>query len=111
MVSIKNKVTRLEKELNEINLLLNEVNDDNFFNKFERINFLINDVKKIREELLNLYPKVELKKNEEKLTSLAKQIKLKLDNIIDEKEKLSKDIKRKLEIIQNKKKISNYKQV
>ncbi len=87
---------------------MNEITDENFFDKFKRINFLTESVRNLREETLKLYPRSELKKNEEKINILTKEIKTKLDNMITEKEKLSGEIKKKLNILQNRKKISNY---
>lgn len=47
-------------------------------------------------------------KEKEELEILVKQIKEKFDNMITEKQKLSHEIKKKLSILQNQKKISNY---
>ncbi len=99
----------MEKELGEIKKLLEELDDNNFFDKFERINFLTEKIKTLREEMLQQYPRSELKANEAKLNILAKQIKEKLDNIIAEKKQMSEEIKKKLNTLQNLRKISNYK--
>ncbi len=110
-VSIKKLILRIEKELSEINSLLDELNDDNFSDKFSRINFLIDDIESLRQKMLNKFPLEDLKKNEKKINLLTKQIKIKLDNIFVEKKKESEEIKKKLNFVQNQKKISNYRKV
>ncbi len=110
-VSIKKLILRIEKELSEINSLLDELNDDNFSDKFSRINFLIDDIESLRQKMLNEFPLEDLKKNEKKINLLTKQIKIKLDNIFVEKKKESEEIKKKLNFVQNQKKISNYRKV
>lgn len=100
------KVKRLKKELEEISGLIDEVTDENFFKKFERITFLTESVKKLYE---SVFSSENINENEKKeLEILVKQIKEKFDNMIGEKQKLSDEIKRKLSILQNQKKISNY---
>lgn len=63
-------------------------------------------VKKLYE---SVFSSENINENEKKeLEILVKQIKEKFDNMIAEKQKLSDEIKRKLSILQNQKKISNY---
>ena len=86
--------------------MIDEVTDENFFKKFERITFLTESVKKLYE---SVFSSENINENEKKeLEILVKQIKEKFDNMIAEKQKLSDEIKRKLSILQNQKKISNY---
>ena len=63
-------------------------------------------VKKLYE---SVFSSENINENEKKeLEILVKQIKEKFDNMITEKQKLSHEIKKKLSILQNQKKISNY---
>jgi hypothetical protein len=95
--------------LKEINKLLDELTDENFFDKFKRITFLTENVFSIRQELKRSYSAEEIGNSGKKIDLLTKEIKLKFDNIISEKQKRSEEIKKKLSILQNQKKISNYK--
>ncbi len=86
--------------------MIDEVTDENFFKKFERITFLTKSVNKLHE---SVFSSENINENEKKeLEILVKQIKEKFDNMITEKQKLSNEIKKKLSILQNQKKISNY---
>ena len=87
---------RLKKELKEISGLIDEVTDENFFRKFERITFLTKSVSELHDSLFNAE---NVSSNERKeLEILVKQIKEKFDNMIAEKQKLSDKIKKKLSI-------------
>ena len=86
--------------------MIDEVTDENFFKKFERITFLTKSVNKLHE---SVFSSENINENEKKeLEILIKQIKEKFDNMITEKQKLSNKKKKKLSILQNQKKISNY---
>ena len=104
-----NGIKRIEKNFSEVLFLLENIDDENFNRKISRINFLYEDISKQKEILKLQFSLEELKKYDKFLTAKAKVIKEKFDNIIAKKSKKSISLKKELFLINNKKKLINYK--
>ncbi|GEM_PF-6093065 len=102
-------IKRIEKNFSEVLFLLDNIDDENFNGKISRINFLYEDISKQKEILKSNFGLEELKKYNKFLTDKAKVIKEKFDNIIAEKSEKSISLKKELFLINNKKKLINYK--
>ncbi len=102
-------IRRIEKNLSEVSTLLDSLNDNNFQVKIDRINFLYKDIVRQKELLKLNYSTEELRKYDKILIEYVKVIEKKFDNIIAEKNERSIYLKKELFLINNKKKLINYK--
>lgn len=105
----------LQLEIDKMKFLLNKVISDlvlveteefqpNFDNAKTRM-ILFN---KIKDNLIKEYPVEELRKYENELISLTKQIRNKFDNIVKKKKSDMATISARMKHIQNRKKLINY---
>ncbi len=108
-MEILSGIRRIEKNFDEVLTLLDGIDKDNFNGKMERINFLYNDISKQKALLRINYSSSELQKYEKLLIGKAKLINEKFDNIIKEKSEKSISLRKELFLINNKKKLINYK--
>lgn len=106
-MNIKNDLEIFKNNLAQIDFLLENLNDENFFSNFDKINNLSNEAKQIyiKNQKSEIYL-FELKELKDEYTKLIKK---KLDNIISKKQIELKITSKKLNELNNQKKINNYK--
>lgn len=106
-MNIKNDLEIFKNNLAQIDFLLENLNDENFFSNFDKINNLSNEAKQIyiKNQNSEIYL-FELKKIKDEYTKLIKK---KLDNVISKKQIELKITSKKLNELNNQKKINNYK--
>lgn len=102
------KINNLKHLFNDVIVDLDSIGVDDFDNHFKRAKANMILIHKLREELRSNYPKSQLKKDDEELMFLAKQIENKYDSIIEKYVNERNSLSGKLKSVQNKKKIANY---
>lgn len=108
MVELNDAMLKLENEFNSVLFELNEINDENFYSKFDRIKFLQNAIKKDRNAIVSQFDKKELAGYNDKFDILIKQITKKFDNMLSERRNRQKEISKKLNSLLNHKRLVNY---
>ena len=105
---IENKITELRDILTGVNNRLLSLTNDNFSVNLETAKSGMIKVDKLRNSLKNEYSYDELKKYDEEMTLLAKQIQVTFDNIIRDFRNKQDSILNEIVQLQNKKKLIKY---
>lgn len=103
-----NGLQKLENEFCSILSELNEINNENFESKFNRIRFLQDMVEKDRAILLAQFDHKKLQGHNQRFDILIKQITKKFDDMILVNRSRQKEISNKLNRLLNHKKLVNY---
>ena len=108
MEELEVKIVKLETELKTVLKTISEVNEENFDQKMERLEFLNQKIISEREYLISNYDREELKVYNIKFDKYIKEITESFDNIIRQNKEKQKVIKNQLNISLNSKKLLNY---
>ncbi|GAB6282415.1 MAG: hypothetical protein STSR0008_11600 [Ignavibacterium sp.] len=106
-MNMKNDLEIFKNNLAQIDSLLENLNDENFFSNFDEINILSNEAKQIYIKNQNIkiyFSELNTIKNE-----YTKLIGKKLDNVISKKQIELEITSKKLNELNNQKKLNNYK--
>ncbi len=109
MKSIIDDTTELKKLMNETIVLLSEIDIVNNIAPFNEATEKMKFVKKRKKEIIEKYSPTELKKYDEELLILAKQIEKSFDNLIEEQKAEISALGAELEALNNRKKLIAYK--
>lgn len=108
MIELDDSMMKLESEFSSVLIELNEVNDENFYTKFDRINFLQNSISNDRNLIISQFDNEDLLEYNHKFDILIKQITKKFDNMLSERRNRQKEISKKLNSLLNHKRLVNY---
>jgi t-SNARE complex subunit (syntaxin) len=108
MESLNAHINTLKNDLNDVIYYLNEIDDEDFSDKFSLLNQSINIIQNKREQLLSNYSREDLKKFNNELDFFIKQIVEKFDNKIEIKKSQQKVLSAQLQSTLNQKKLANY---
>jgi len=108
MVELKNAMLKLENEFKSVLFELNEIDDESFYSKFDRIKLLQDNIKKDRNLIASQFDSKELVEYNNKFDILIKQITKKFDNMISDRKNRQKEISKKLNRLLNRKRLVNY---
>ena len=98
----------IKHELEKINDSLNELTEANFESKMKLVESSIKRLDIKRDDLKKTYPEEELKKYNQEIDLLVKEIVNKFDNAIDNNKNEQQKLGKELRNILNKKKLANY---
>ena len=101
-------IEELNQDLYSVLNCLNELNNDNFNNKFKKINFLIRKIENNRDYMKKNYSLEKLRSNCDTANNTVKHINSKIDSMIETRKEEQQIIKNELSDIVNKKKLINY---
>ena len=108
MSELNQKMSILNNQLEHALLFLNEMDESNFNFNLGKATEAMKNAQKLRLELKSAYSMEELMEYDPELTELAKLISVKYDNIISIKKIEMGIVAKKLEMIQNQRKLANY---
>ncbi len=108
MAELNDVMMKLENEFNSVLFELEEINDDNFYAKFDRVKFLQSRISEDKEKILTQYEWKDLQEYKQKFDILIKQITIKFDTMVSERRNKQTEISRRLNRLLNHKKLVNY---
>jgi len=101
-------IDKMEADLKAVIITLDEVDDENFDNKMERLKFLNEKISNERDELFKNYSEKTLKDYNIQLDKYIKLISERFDNIIRRNKTKQKSVKNALSVTLNNRKLLNY---